>query len=147
MVEFVYYHHDHMSIRRYLVTMVVATIVSAASWFLVVAFLDPQSSGFLGISLFFFSFFLAIFGMSSIIGYGVRRFCQRYETQFRIVAISFRQATLIAVLLTASLILQSYRLFTWWTAILLLVFLSLVEAFFVARDAVRPGQQGVRHGA
>ncbi|MBI5405071.1 MAG: hypothetical protein HY976_02495 [Candidatus Kerfeldbacteria bacterium] len=127
-----------MSLNRYLIIMGIATLVSAGSWLLVVLFLDPTASGVVGVTLFFGSFFLGVFGLCSIIGFVVRHVIQRHETSFRVVAISFRQAGWFAILVTVSLILQSQRLFTVWTAFLLLVMLSLLEAFFVARTASRP---------
>lgn len=136
-----------MSLTRYLITMGIATIVSAVSWVFVVAFIDPRNSGAFGLTLFFMSFFLGIFGMSSILGFLLRRLFQRRETSFRLVAISFRQATLLAVLVTGSLMLQAGRIFTFWTAFLLLFLLLLIEAFFVARASSREVQRGGLHGA
>lgn len=131
----------HMSLKRYLIIMGIGTAIAAASWVMVLLFLDPQVSGTIGIILFFTSFFMVIFGISSIVGYLVRRIFQRHEVAFKLVGISFRQAVLIATLLTGCLFLQSKGYFTWWTSLLLLVFLSLLEAFFVARAS------GGRHAA
>ncbi len=136
-----------MSLQRYLLTMGLGTLISGVSWILVLVFLDPQTSGFIGLLLFFTSFFLAMFGLSSLGGYFARRMFQRQETPFRLVAVSFRQAGLFALLLTASLFLQTKRLFSWWTALALLAFVSLMEAFFVARQGVRESQRGGSHGA
>jgi len=134
-----------MSIYRYLFTMGIATVVSAGSWFLVLSFLDPLTSGAVGIALFFGSFCLTVFGLCSLAGFFVRRLIQRQETPFRLVAVSFRQAGLFAILITGSLMLQSQRLFTLWTAFLLLLTLTLIEAYFVARQASRR-QHGGSYG-
>ncbi len=124
------------------------TAIAAASWVMVLLFLNPHVSGMVGVVLFFVSFFLVIFGIASIVGYLARRIFQRHEIAFRLVALSFRQAILIAALLTGSLILQSRGYFTWWTALLLLTFLTLVEAFFAARTTSgRHASQGGAHGA
>lgn len=133
-----------MSLKRYLTTMAGGTAIAAASWVMVVLFLDPGSTGLIGLLLFFASFWLIMFGLASIAGYVVRRIFQRREASFRLVAISFRQAILVAVLLTGSLFLQSQQLFNWWTALSLIVFLSLVEAFFVARAESRESSGGSR---
>lgn len=125
-----------MSLTRYIAIMGIGTVISAASWVIVLMFIDPETIGFVGVSLFFISFFLMIFGIASIVGFVVRRIFQRSEVAFKLVAISFRQAILIALLLSGTLFLQSKRLFTWWTSIPLLVFLSLIEAFFVARSSI-----------
>ncbi len=135
-----------MSLKRYLITMGIATIVSSVSWLLVVFFLDPQS-GFVGVALFFVSFCLSMFGLASIAGYLLRKLFQRRETDFRLVAISFRQAGLLALLLGGSLFLQSQRLFTWWTALLLLLLVSIIEAFFIARSESRQAKAGDQRGA
>lgn len=122
------------------------TIIASASWMLVLFFLDPQS-GVAGLALFFTSFSLTVFGIASLLGFFVRRLFQRKEPAFRLVAISFRQAALIALLLTAALFLQSHQLFTAWTALLLLFFVSLIEAFFAARTAAQQSQRGGTRGA
>ncbi|MBI4092603.1 MAG: hypothetical protein HY420_01635 [Candidatus Kerfeldbacteria bacterium] len=134
-----------MSLKRYLITMGIATLVSFASWVLALLYLDP-TSGVVSVTLFFVSFFLAIFGLASIVGFLGRRIFQRRVTPFRLVAISFRQAALFGVLLTGSLFLQAHRLFTVWTALFLLVFLSLAEALFVARESSREQRRENSHG-
>jgi hypothetical protein len=121
-------------------------MISTASWVMVIVFLDPQDSGIVGRSLFFLSFFLSIFGFASTIGYVSRRVFQRHEPPFRLVATSFRQGILFGILLTVSLVLQSQRLFTWWSALMLVVFLSLIEAFLVAREAAYHASRGGAHG-
>lgn len=124
--------------------MMIATVIAAASWILVVLFLDPASSGTIGVTLFFVSFFLTIFGMASMAGYAVRRLFHPSATPFRLVAVSFRQAALLGLLLTTSLFLQSRQYFTWWTAVSLFAFVSFLEALFAARDGAR--QRGGSHG-
>lgn len=123
------------------------TAIAAASWVMVLLFLNPQVTGAVGVVLFFVSFFLVIFGIASIVGYAARRIFRRHEIAFKLVALSFRQAILIAALLTGSLFLQSRGYFTWWTALLLLLFLTLVEAFFAARaTSSRHATPGGVHG-
>lgn len=137
-----------MSLSRYLTIMGIGTAIAAASWVMVLLFLDPQSSGMVGHALFFVSFFLTMFGITSIVGYMARRIFQRREVPFKLVAISFRQAILLGLLLTGSLFLQSRHLFTWWTSLLLLTFLTLIESFFVARSATgRHASSGGLNGA
>lgn len=137
-----------MPLSRYLIIMGISTAIAAASWVIVILFLDPTVSGPIGLTLFFVSFFLTIFGIASVVGYTVRRLFQRREVAFRLVAISFRQAILVALLLTVSLFLQSRRLFTWWTSLALVAFVTLLEAFFVARSGTdRHAPHGGLNGA
>lgn len=136
-----------MPLNRYFIIMGTGTAIAAASWVMVLLFLNPQVSGAVGVALFFVSFFLVIFGIASIVGYAARRIFRRNEIAFKLVALSFRQAILIAALLTGSLFLQSRGYFTWWTALLLLTFLTLIEAFFSARaTSGRHAPQGGVHG-
>lgn len=134
-----------MSLKRYLITMGIATAVALVSWSLVLIFFDP-ASGAIGRTLFFMSFFLSMFGILSVVGFFLRKVIQRSEAAFRLVAISFRQGALFALLLTSSMILLSQRLFTWWTSSLLLIFVTLLEAFFVARETNRSRHSGRSHG-
>jgi len=46
---------------------------------------------------------------------------------------SFRQAILLSLILTVSLILQSFRLLAWWDGALLVGSVTLLEFYFMSR--------------
>ena len=50
---------------------------------------------------------------------------------------SFRQALLVAVVVIAGLMLQALRVLTWWNSLLLLLFTTMIELFFLTRAAHR----------
>ena len=106
--------------------------------FLVVIFkIDPFSSGFIGLFSFYLILFLAFMGTLSLIGFFIRSIFLKKTVLFRHIGISLRQAIMFSVLIVVSLMLQANKLFTWWNAILLILSLTLMEFFFLAREGRR----------
>lgn len=123
-----------MSIQRYLILMTFATIVSWSSWAIVLFTIDLDVNRALALFLFFGSLFLALTGTFALAGFLIRSFLLRHEALFEQIGVSFRQAVLLAVLLVGLLILQGQRYLTWWNALLLLLFISLMEFFFRSEE-------------
>ena len=61
-----------MSLKRYLLVMLIANAGLWVAWALVVLNLDPVSSGWLALVLFYTSFTLALSGTLALAGFGVR---------------------------------------------------------------------------
>jgi hypothetical protein len=122
-----------MSLKNYLILMGFSTILCWASWLIVIFYVTPDS-GNLGLFLFYASLFLALAGTFSIIGFFIRYWFTSEEKLFKHIGIAFRQAILFSVLLTGCLILQSAHLLTWWNALLFILFLSILETFFLIRS-------------
>jgi hypothetical protein len=74
-------------------------------------------------------YFILAFGLASLIGYGWRSWRGRGLVSWPRLVI-LRQASLVAIGVTAILALLGYEVFTWWDAILLVVALGLVELSF-----------------
>jgi hypothetical protein len=91
-------------------------------------FVDPFAAGWLGHTFFYLAFFLMVVGVTTLVGLIVRkRWVQRPYTAM--LTDSFRHGVLIAVLMTALLILQSQHLLFWWIILTLILFLMVVEIF------------------
>lgn len=76
-------------------------------------------------------------GTLSLIGFFIRFIFLKKTVLFRHIGISLRQAIMFSVLIVVSLMLQANKLFTWWNAILLILSLTLMEFFFLAREGRR----------
>lgn len=132
-----------MSLRKYLIIMVIGSLICWGACFLVIWKIDPYSSGFLGLTFFYLILFLTLLGTLSLIGFLGRYIFLRKSVLFHHVGVSLRQAILFSLLITFSLLLQSHRLFTWWNGILLILSLTLLEFFFLSREARAKEREGL----
>ena len=122
-----------MSLRNYLIGMMISTVVFWLSWAQVVTRVDPESAGFVGLFIFYVSLLFALVGTFMLLGVLARSLTARHEPAFRHLGISLRQAVLFGVLVVGSLLLQGNDLFTWWNALFFIAGLGLVEFFFLLR--------------
>lgn len=123
-----------MSIRRYLILMTFATIVSWSSWAIVLFTIDPTASQPLALFLFFGSFFFALTGTFALLGFGLRAQFVKHRALFEQIGVSFRQGLLLSLLLVGLLLLQGERYLTWWNALFLLLCIVLLEFFFHSEE-------------
>lgn len=116
-----------MTLTRYIILMLAATILCWVAWFLVVVYLDPDTAGWLGFGFFYLALFLSLVGSFALLGLGFRLYILRNELIFEQVSVSFRQALSFGALVIASLFLESKDLFTWWNELLLVLVLTFIE--------------------
>lgn len=83
--------------------------------------------------LFYGSLLLALVGTFSLLGFFLRVWFTKEEVIFRHLGISTRQSIWFALLLVGSLLLLGAGYLRWWSEILLIVFLVLLEFFFLSR--------------
>lgn len=121
-----------MTLRQYLILMTFCTIVSWAVWGTVVSLVDPDVGGIIGILFFYTSLGLALTGTNSIIGLLIRSRFNRTELISRLAAISFRQALWFSLVIILAMVLQSYRMLTWWIMAIVVLALVITEFFFLS---------------
>lgn len=122
-----------MTLRSYIWGMRIAVLFSIIVLGLVVNFIDPDTSGFPGKTLFFLILFFALSGIFNLILLRLRRNVTKGENAFEKVNLSFRQGILLAVFFTGVVVLQGQKILIWWSALLLLAGIFLIELFFVTR--------------
>lgn len=125
-----------MTLKTYLTIMILATSVCWSAWAVVINSINPQTTNWIGFSLFYASLFLSIVGTAALVGFVIRFILLRQDLVFRQVAIAFRQSFLFAIIIVASLILQSFRMLTWYNAILLIAGLTVLEFFLISYKRV-----------
>lgn len=118
-----------MTLRAYIILVVLATILCFGSFLFVIYQIDPTKAGFIGFSLFYLSFFCWVVGFLSLLGLGLRVWLIKEEPVFRFVLVSFRQALLIASVFTIALFLQSQHLLSIVNIILLVAGFLFIELF------------------
>ena len=121
-----------MSFRSYLILMTLGTVTAWIAWAVVLHGVDPTRSGGLGFLLFYATLTMALFGTISLAGMLIRLWRSKEELASRIVLRSFRQGILFTVLLSGSLMLFSHGWFRWWTMLLVIIILGLIELTFLS---------------
>jgi hypothetical protein len=121
-----------MNVRSYLIVMTLATVAAWIAWSVVLHGVDPSRSGLLGLSLFYLTLAMAMFGTISILGMLLRLWRRADEIVSRVAVRSFRQGLLLSALFICSLLLFSQGWFRWWTMILVIVIAGLVELMFLS---------------
>jgi hypothetical protein len=112
--------------------MVFATVLAAATFFLVLFQTDPATAGVFGFSLFYLSLGFALCGVVSIAGFLVRVLLHRDEILSRLVGLSFRQAVLLCTLAVIALMLHARDLLSWWNSALLVIVVTIIEFIFIS---------------
>lgn len=129
-----------MNFKDYLIVMSIATVAAWIAWIVVLVSIDPSRTGTLGFVFFYTTLAIAMIGTLSIAGAGIRTWMQKDELVSRHVIVSLRQGILLTLLVTGSLLLLASNLFTWMTALLLIVIIGLVELVFLSSSRVEPPQ-------
>ena len=121
-----------MTLRQYLVLMTISTIFCWVIWVSVLYLIDPTTAGILGFIFFYLSFFLALAGTLSVLGLLLRMKFGKEEAVFKTVTTSFRQATMLGLLVVGALFLKSKDILTWWNTLFLVMAIVVSELFFVS---------------
>ncbi|MDD4901198.1 MAG: hypothetical protein PHS62_03785 [Patescibacteria group bacterium] len=132
-----------MSLRLYLLFMLLITALCWLTFGYVVWTVNPETTNYLGFTLFYLSLFLALSGTAALIGFLVRFVFLRHELAVNKVKIAFRQSFLFAGFIVVALFLLSRGLLTWLNSIILIVGLSALEFFLLLylKPADNPGQE------
>jgi len=122
-----------MSLKKYIVGMVLATIFCWTAWGLILFYIDPEVAGPTGLVCFYFSLFFSLIGAFTLIGLGFRIWFSHKEIVFAYVGVSFRQAVLLSIVFVGCLVLQQFRVLNWWDGTLFALSIGLLEFYFMRR--------------
>lgn len=122
-----------MSLRKFLVFMTLVTLICWVGWMTVLFYIDPDTTGFVGLFLFYISLFFALIGTFTLGGFFFRVWFTKTEMIFQHVGIAFRQSVFFSVLLVGALVLQGLAMLTWWNSLFLLLAMIVLEYFFLSR--------------
>lgn len=127
-----------MKLSNFILSVGAVTILSWLAWLAIVFFVNPDTAGLMGITVFYSALFLALYGTFTLAGVVVRIIIRKWHQEqvivFRYMAPSLRQAIWFTLLVEISLWLLAGRLFTWWSvAILILGFIAL-EGFYLTKS-------------
>ncbi|MFA7170024.1 MAG: hypothetical protein WC178_04170 [Candidatus Paceibacterota bacterium] len=122
-----------MTIKTYVIGMLVSTVVSFVAWILVLQNVNPNSAGLMGFLLFYFTLFFALTCFFSLAGFYFRRKIFENKIEFRQVEVAFRQGMFLAVTFVGLLILQGERILDIYSAFLFVLFIVVAEFYFLVK--------------
>ncbi|MCU0679764.1 MAG: hypothetical protein MUF50_00445 [Planctomycetes bacterium] len=127
-----------MTLKSYLLIMVGSSSLCTAALLFIFNFVNPDKTNWLGFLLCYLAIFLSASGWSAVIGFFVRFLIMRQKLLFRAVREAFRQAFLLAILVSSTLFLLARDLFSWLNVALLILAIALLELFLSSLQPRRP---------
>lgn len=125
-----------MTHHRYLAIIGVAGVVSWIAWVVVINKLDPTQSPGLALGLFYLSLFFALTCTFTVLGFYFRMWLNKNEIFYNHIHIAFRQGLLLTFIALGCLTFLLMGVLTWWSGLLLIGVVTLVEFYFAAREPV-----------
>lgn len=127
-----------MSLKSYLIIIAFTSLLCWLAFMTVIYIINPDTTNWLGFSLFYISLFLAISSTTTIVGFLVRFIGLKRDFIDHSVKAAFRQSFLFALLVIISGILLAHDLFTWLNVLLLIIGLSVLEYFLLSYSKLYP---------
>lgn len=121
-----------MSLKQLIFIISAATAIFWLAWILVLIEVDPTSSGWVGLLLFFGSLFFSLLGSFFLSFLIYRRITNKTDLEYKIVSASFRQSFFLGLVIIGALFLQSKHYLTWWNTIILVLGIGVLEYFFLS---------------
>ncbi len=121
-----------MTLKIYLSGIIFTTALALVSFLLILEFFPPESADAFLLGLLFFSLFVGLVGIFSLSGFYVRKRKHVGLHPFKFLGISFRQGTLLSLLLVGTLFLRAFMsYYWWWGSMILLIMIIAIEFFFL----------------
>lgn len=122
-----------MKLQTYLFLIFVITLIALGTWFLILFNINPHNTDLISISAFFASLLLWLSGISTLILFYLRIKLSNKEIIFVHLPLSLRQGFLFSLAIVLVILLLSLSVLTWWSGILLMISIFLLELFFMRK--------------
>ena len=123
-----------MTLKTYIWGIRFIALFSIFALGVVINYIDPESSGFIGVALFYLVAFFVFSGIFNLFLLFVRKKLLGVESIAKNIGLSFRQGSLLAIIILGVMILQSLRMLIWWDVLLLVAGVFLIELYFLSRE-------------
>lgn len=123
-----------MTLKIYLWFTGLASALALVSFLAILWSFSPENAGGIILILFFLSLFMALCGFFSLIGFYFRHRKHKDKAPVYFLGISFREGTLLSVLLVGFLAMKFFQIFYWWTALIFLIIVVAIEMAFLYRE-------------
>jgi len=121
-----------MSIKSYLWPVLAASFLALSSFVAIIWFFSPENAGWAVKSLMFMSLFLGLWGVFSLIGFGIYG-RKRTRSAEELLAISFREGFFLSLLLVGFLLMRATNVFYWWSALIFLIVIVAIEVVILGK--------------
>lgn len=123
-----------MTHNNYLAIIGSAGLVSWVAWAVVINKLDPFESTGLALGLFYLSLFFALTCTFTVIGFYFRVWLNKNEIYYQHIHTAFRQGVLLTIIALACLTFQIIGILTWWSGLLIIASITLIELYFMTKE-------------
>lgn len=123
-----------MTLKSYLWGVGLASFLALISFAAILWFVSPDGGNAGVLVLLFLSLFLALCGIFGLAGFYWRNRRAAGAVAASLLTTSFREGTLLALLLVGFLIMNVYRVFYWWTALIFLILTVAIEMAFLYQE-------------
>lgn len=134
-----------MSLQGYIFGLKMSTFFALCAWALVMLYVDPESSGVMGMCLFFGTLFLWLSGAMALILTVLQSHIQDNEYAAKQLSSNIRRGTLVAMLGVIMLALQYNHILTFWSILLVGVAFLLIELHFIHKKQYSLNQASSGH--
>jgi len=125
-----------MSLRSYLAGLMFSTALCWVGFVFVIFYINPEEASTSGLVAFYLSLLFAMTGTFVLIGFYMRVWLSKNEVIYAHISPSFRQGFFLSLIVVISLVLQAFRILSWWDGILLVGSVVLLEFYFMSRRTV-----------
>ncbi|HRY52516.1 MAG TPA: hypothetical protein P5089_01545 [Candidatus Portnoybacteria bacterium] len=122
-----------MTHKVYLWGMGLASFLAFVSFAAILLFVSPEGGNAGILILLFLSLFLALCGFFGLLGFFIRRRMNNALID-SLLTTSFREGTLLSLLLVGFLIMKVCQVFYWWTALIFLIITAAIEIAFLYQE-------------
>jgi hypothetical protein len=126
-----------MSLQGYLLGLKMSTLFAFSAWAGVVLYIDPQTAGLFGKSLFFVTLFLWLAGALTLLLTWLQKKIFDDERAAKSLGANMRQSVFIACLALILLTLQYFKVLAFWNGLLVSAAFLLIELYFIHDAAGR----------
>jgi len=120
-----------MTLKKCLLTMTSLTLLLWAIFIFLIIAINPETANWLTLTLIYFSLFLSLSGLITIISFIIRKKINKKELPFYLIKTSFRQSFSFAFLIVATLFMLAQNLFSWLNILIIIIILSIIEYIFI----------------
>lgn len=126
-----------MTLKKYLLVMLILTIICWGIFFFVASLVDPAATNWLGFLLFYLALLISLIGTTALIGFFIRFVALRKDLAFNLVRVAFRQSFLFSLFVVLLLFMKSQHLFNWLNLFLLVIIFTILELFLISYQKSR----------
>jgi hypothetical protein len=122
-----------MTLRQYFLILAGGTVFALASFVLLLLKVNPETASGTVFAIFYGSLFLGLTGVLAMLGAGLRiGVLHKHAEPTRQVLIATRQGGLLSLLIALALWLQSRDMLAWWSLLLMVFLVTLLELVFIS---------------